>query len=416
MFQPIRAQNYINGNVEKGASLFKTNCTSCHSPDLTKKLIGPALYGVTNKRNSEWLHKWIKNNKDLIKRGDKDAISIYKEYGKIDMNPFPQLSDKDIDDILSFIKNTPSHHKEKLSVEKTSEIQPRETLIRLVILGFSVLSVILLLLLLRIYTLVRIIDEESHDRKKKIPIGILEKYRFIGYILIGVFFLSSIFVIWDFLMNIDVNKGYQPNQPIYFSHKIHSNINQIDCQYCHSSAKYGKVSGIPSANICMNCHVSITEYNGDYIENGKDKIFYTKEIQKIYKAIGWDPNTRTYSNETHPIKWIRIHNMPDFVYFDHSQHVVAGEETIKKSQNVDVVCKACHGEVQDMDKVKMVNDFTMGWCINCHRTTEVNMDNKYYVEYFNKLHEKLKKQYNGKNPVKVTVDSVGGIECGKCHY
>lgn len=228
-------------------------------------------------------------------------------------------------------------------------------------------------------------------------------------------FLISLFNVWDFLMNIDVNKGYKPKQPIYFSHKIHSNINNIDCQYCHSSAKYGKMAGIPTANICMNCHMSITEYKGDYIESGKNKNFYTKEIEKIYHSIGWDPNTRKYSGETYPIRWVRIHNMPDFVYFDHSQHVITGEKAIKKVKNVDIVCKTCHGEVQEMDEVEMANDFTMAWCINCHRTIEVNMDNKYYTEHFNNIHNNLKKKYNKEN-INLTVNSIGGIECAKCHY
>lgn len=207
-------------------------------------------------------------------------------------------------------------------------------------------------------------------------------------------------------MNIDINKGYQPNQPIYFSHKIHSGINKINCHYCHSSAKYGKISGIPSANICMNCHLSIMEYQGKYIENGKNKVFYTGEIKKIYQAVGWNSEIRTYSGRIQPIRWIRIHNMPDFVSFNHSQHIIVGEDVIKTSKNVDFVCKACHGDVKKMDKIKMVNEFTMGWCINCHRSTIVNFKNKYYFTYFNELHK----------TIKMTVDAVGGIECAKCHY
>lgn len=425
-FQTLRAQDEIKGNPENGAALYKTNCTACHATDLTKKLIGPALSGVTEKRSREWLHKWIKNNKALRESGDKDALAIYEEYGKVEMNLFPQLSETDIDDILAFIKNPPAPKEEKISSETTAKNQQdpsSETYTKLILLGFAVLSVILLLILIKIYTLIRVLNAKTLDEYKasgkKISINlpeILEKYRALGYSLIGLFFLLSLFGLWDFLMNIDVNKGYQPDQPIYFSHKIHAGINKIDCQYCHSSAKYGKVSGIPSANVCMNCHLIIDEYKGDYIEEGKDKAFYTSEIQKIYKAIGWDPSTRTYSGKTQPIQWTRIHNMQDFVYFNHSQHVVAGEEAIKKAKNVDVVCKACHGEVQEMDKVKMANDFTMGWCISCHRTTEVDMNNKYYTEYFNELHEKLKKHHGGKANLKITVDAVGGIECAKCHY
>lgn len=210
-------------------------------------------------------------------------------------------------------------------------------------------------------------------------------------------------------MNIDVNKGYQPIQPIHFSHKIHTGINKIDCKYCHSSSQYGKVAGIPSVNLCMNCHNTITEYNGNYIAKNKNKEFYTKEIQKIYKAIGWNPKTREYYDNIEPIQWIRIHNMPDFVYFDHSQHVIIAEEIIKKHKSVDIVCKACHGEVEKMDEIFMANDFTMKWCISCHRTIEI-VNNTYNINYFKEL---INKQIQNKKP---NVSNIGGIDCGKCHY
>lgn len=216
-------------------------------------------------------------------------------------------------------------------------------------------------------------------------------------------------------MIIDVNKGYKPKQPIHFSHKIHTGINKIDCQYCHSSSQYGKVAGIPSVNLCMNCHNTITEYNGDNDNNDKkNKEFYTKEIQKIYKAIGWNPKTKEYSDNIEPIKWIRIHNMQDFVYFDHSQHVIIAEKTIKKHKNVNSVCQACHGEVENMDEIFMANNFTMKWCISCHRTIEI-VNNSYNINYYKEL---MKKQQQNKNNNKkqVTVNTIGGLDCGKCHY
>ncbi|WP_238858478.1 cytochrome c3 family protein [Blattabacterium cuenoti] len=208
-------------------------------------------------------------------------------------------------------------------------------------------------------------------------------------------------------MKIDVNRGYKPEQPIDFSHKIHSGINKIDCQYCHSTAKYSKVSGIPSANICMNCHITINEYKGDYIEKGKNINEYNKEIQKIYHSVGWDPKNREYSKKTYPIKWVRIHNMPDFVHFDHSQHIITGKKMIQKYKKVDLICQACHGDVQNMDKVEMSNDFTMEWCISCHKNTEVNINNQYYKKYFSDFIKKEKK---------ITIDMIGGTECIKCHY
>ncbi len=244
----------------------------------------------------------------------------------------------------------------------------------------------------------------------------------IGKMILAALGIFAFYGVWNWLMWIGVYKGYKPEQPIHFSHKIHAGDNKIDCQLCHSSAKYGKVSEIPSMNVCMNCHRNISEYNGKYFEPGKDKAFYDGEIQKIYAATGWDPATQKYTGKTQPIEWTRIHNMPDFVYFNHSQHVVAGEQAIISSHNkknpdnkIDVVCKACHGKVDTMNVVQMANDFTMGWCIECHRTTEVDMSNGYNQAYFKNLHDKLKKQYPSSEG-KITVDAIGGLECGKCHY
>ncbi|WP_341658852.1 c-type cytochrome [Blattabacterium cuenoti] len=411
------------GDVENGMELFKKNCTACHSIDLRKKMIGPALHGVTEKRNRKWLHQWIKNNKSLRESGDKDALEIYKEYGNIEMNSFPQLSEKQIDDILFFIKN-PNSIKKKDNHEINHNNEDHENneeenqfLVKLIIFCFGILSLILLWILYRIQILIRLINEGetkvSTFRKKNFIINVLyktilgndKKKWYLFSCFTGFFLLFGIYETWNFLMKIDVNKGYKPEQPIYFSHKIHSGINKIDCQYCHSSAKYGKVSGIPSVNVCMNCHITIHEYNGDYLEKGKSRDEYNKEIQKIYKAIGWDPETRKYSKKIHPIQWVRIHNMPDFVYFDHSQHILTGKKSIKKLKKVNLVCNACHGEVQKMDTVEMSNDFTMEWCISCHKNVGIDKKNKYYKEYF-----------PSKTNKKITVDMIGGTECAKCHY
>ncbi|WP_341652833.1 c-type cytochrome [Blattabacterium cuenoti] len=412
------------GDVENGMELFKKNCTACHSIDLEKKMIGPALHGVTEKRNRKWLHQWIKNNKSLRESGDQDALEIYKEYGNIEMNPFPQLSEKQIDDILSFIKNPDSikkkeHHEINHNNEEDHENdkEKNQFLIKLITFCFGILSLILFWILYRIQILIRLINKGetkvSTFRKKNFIINVLykkvlgndKKKWYLFSCFTGFFLLFGIYETWNFLMKIDVNKGYKPEQPIYFSHKIHSEINKIDCQYCHSSAKYGKVSGIPSVNVCMNCHITIHEYNGDYLEKGKSRNEYNKEIQKIYKSIGWDPETRKYSKKIHPIQWIRIHNMPDFVYFDHSQHILTGEKAIKKLKKVNLVCNACHGEIQKMDTVEMSNDFTMEWCISCHKNVGIDKKNQYYKEYFPSTTNK-----------KITVDMIGGTECAKCHY
>ncbi|HZD84017.1 MAG TPA: c-type cytochrome [Candidatus Angelobacter sp.] len=406
-----KTANAENKNIENGKNLFKKNCTACHSMDLKKELIGPALSGITDRKNRNWLKKWIKNNKDLRDSGDKDAIYIYQKYGKIEMNLFPNLSDQEIDDILDFIKNPPI---KKMGIEKISftDTEKKEELRKIILLNFSVITIILFWLLIRFSVLLRIRNDNSIEeyiiQKRKSFFFWKKENRFIFYSVLGILVIYNL---WEFFINIDVNEGFQPKQPIFFSHKIHSGIQKIDCQYCHSNAKYGKISGIPAANVCMNCHLSITEYNGNYLPQKKDKAFFDKEIQKIYKIVGWNPKTREFSGKMQSIEWIRVHNMQDFVYFNHSQHVVSGRKTIQKYKKVDIICKACHGQVQIMDEIKMSNDFTMGWCINCHRSTEIDMNNFYYTKYFKKLHKKLKNKHN-----KITVASVGGIECKSCHY
>ena len=211
---------------------------------------------------------------------------------------------------------------------------------------------------------------------------------FIGLVVVIVVFKFT----YDGLMGVGVTTNYAPAQPIAFSHKVHAGMNGVDCNYCHTSARKSKHSGIPSANVCMNCHT--------YINEGS--IAGKKEIQKIYDAIGFDPTTRTYIEgyEQKPIEWVRIHNLPDHAYFNHSQHVVAGG----------LECQECHGPVEDMDVLYQYSELTMDWCIDCHRDTEVQMEgNNYYTH----LHEQLKEKYKGE---KITVDKIGGLECAKCHY
>jgi hypothetical protein len=216
--------------------------------------------------------------------------------------------------------------------------------------------------------------------------------------------LIGIYLLFGTLFSVGIDQGYQPIQPIAFSHKIHSGENKIDCQYCHSSAKHSKHSGIPSVNVCMNCHMAIAEVaEGTEIEwngqiYGKERL--DGEIAKVYDAAGWDPEALEYSGEEKPVKWIRIHNLPDFVYYNHAQHVkVAG-----------LKCQQCHGPVEEMDEMYQYSPLTMGWCINCHRETNVDLKGN---EYYAKIHEELATKYGVE---KVTIAQLGGLECGKCHY
>ena len=422
----IYAQD-LKGDAKKGEALFKTNCSACHALD--KQLVGPALGGVVDRLKTEqnlgvdWFQKWIRDNKALRASGDKYANEVFEKFKKVEMTQFPSLSDQDVADILEYTTNPPKVEPAAEDAANSPEAQKaaQEEKNQSIIILVSLVSIagLLLWILFRLSQLVKLQRKSGEisdlDATRIHSLGeFYNKYQTLGKTVMGLLAVLALYGIWNWLMWVGVYKGYQPEQPIYFSHKIHAGENKIDCQLCHSSAKYGKVSEIPSVNVCMNCHKGIAEYKGKYIEEGKDRAFYTAEIKKIYEAAGWDEGSQSYTGKIKPIEWVRIHNMPDFVYFNHSQHVVAGEQTIMKAKKVDVVCKACHGQVQEMDKVQMANNFTMGWCIECHRTTEVDMTNGYNKEYYQKLHDKLKKQYGGET--KMTVDAIGGLECGKCHY
>lgn len=193
---------------------------------------------------------------------------------------------------------------------------------------------------------------------------------------------------------VGVQQSYSPTQPINFSHKLHAGNLEIDCKYCHTTVESSKQASIPSANTCMNCHKYVTlrdKYDGNV----------SPEISKIYSAIGWDAENNAYipSYKQKPIEWVRIHNLPDLAYFNHSQHVKVGK----------LECQTCHGPIQEMDKVYQFSSLQMNWCINCHKEKGIDVaNNKYYED----LHKRLKLE--GKTAY--TVADNGGLECGKCHY
>ena len=393
-------------DIAKGKSLFNANCASCHK--LNKKLIGPALKGVSAKYEKEWLYSWIKNSAAMIKSGDERAVAIYEEYNKVAMNSFTQLSNEDIDNILAYTDYVPPKPELPVSGAPVGEnvgSSPVNDIV-LVLLSFILIVLIVLLLLIN-KTLKNLIPESDNLDKnkiesKRIPIWkAFVQNQFLVLVSVVVLLLSSAYFAYGYMLQIGVDQGYMPIQPIHYSHKIHSGDNQIECQYCHSSAKKSKHSGIPSLNVCMNCHENIADYNGEEdLEKGYTKDFYTNEIKKLYKAVGWDENSQSYTGDVEPVKWVRIHNLPDFVYFNHAQHVtVAG-----------IDCQKCHGPVEEMEILYQHSPLTMGWCINCHRETNIKVkDNEYYT----KIHEELSKKYGVKE---LTAAQMGGLECGKCHY
>ena len=402
------AVNAQEPDIQKGKSLFNANCAACHK--LKKRAVGPALAGVSAKYDKEWLYSWIKNSTAMVKSGDAQAVAIYEEYNGSVMTSFPQLSNVDIDNILAYTDYTPPPSPTAIAM---TNVPPNDSggssftndLILLVLM--LVLAALVTMLFLVNKTLNKIaaangVEIIRKEKRNRTPLWkAYVQNSFLVFVSVILLLLSSAYVGYSYLMQVGIDQGYMPIQPIHYSHKIHSGDNQIECKYCHSSARVSKHSGIPSLNVCMNCHMNIAEYNGDEdLEKGYTKDFYTNEIKKLYKAVGWDESTQSYTGETQPVKWVRIHNLPDFVYFNHAQHVsVAG-----------IDCQKCHGPVEEMEIMYQHSSLTMGWCINCHRETNVNVkDNGYYT----KIHEELSKKYGVD---KLTVAQMGGLECGKCHY
>ena len=393
--------------VQAGKKLFNANCAACHK--LNKRAVGPALKGVSAKYDKEWLYSWIKNSTAMVKSGDAQAVAIYEEYNKSVMTSFPQLSNEDIDNILAYTDFTPPAPVAAVSVSSAQTVNSSagvsNTIILLALTLVFVILVIMLFLVQR--TLLRIaklsgVEIKFEKKPKRTPIWkAFIQNQFLVTTSVILLLLSSAYFVYGYLMQIGVDQGYMPLQPIHYSHKIHAGANQIECKYCHSSARVSKHSGIPSLNVCMNCHQNIAEYNGEEdFENGYTKDFYTKEIKKLYAAVGWDEENQRYTGDTQPVKWVRIHNLPDFVYFNHAQHVEVGE----------IECQKCHGPVEEMEIMYQHSSLTMGWCINCHRETNVKTESN---EYYAKIHEALSKKYGVE---KLTVAQMGGLECGKCHY
>jgi mono/diheme cytochrome c family protein len=393
-------------DIQKGKALFNANCAACHK--LKKRAVGPALAGVSAKYDKEWLYSWIKNSTAMVKSGDAQAVAIYEEYNGSVMTSFPQLSNEDIDNILAYTDYTPPAPAAG-AMPAAAPVQTESSLTNDLILAvlLLVLAALVTMLFLVNKTLRKIaaangVELAQKEKVKRTPLWkAYVQNPFLVFVTVVFLLLSSAYVGYSYLMQIGVDQGYMPIQPIHYSHKIHAGDNQIECKYCHSSARVSKHSGIPSLNVCMNCHMNIAEYNGEEdLEKGYTKEFYTNEIKKLYKAVGWDEQTQSYTGETQPVKWVRIHNLPDFVYFNHAQHVsVAGIE-----------CQKCHGPVEEMEILYQHSSLTMGWCINCHRETNVNVkDNAYYT----KIHEELSKKYGVE---KLTAAQMGGLECGKCHY
>jgi mono/diheme cytochrome c family protein len=394
-------------DAAKGKEIFNANCAACHKLDA--KATGPALRNVAAKYDKEWLYKWVKNSGELIKSGDAQAVKVFEENNKVAMTAFPQLSNEDIDNILAYTSEpAPAVAAPVPGAPVAGNDAANESGVsNNVILGALSLVMLMLVVMLILVNnmLTKIAGAKGIEivKKNRSLMGLFNAYaknQFLVLVSAILFLLVSAYFAYGYLMQIGVDQDYEPVQPIHYSHRIHAGDNGIDCKYCHSSARVSKHAGIPSLNVCMNCHKNISEVAETTATEEHSKAFYDAQIAKLYDAVGWDKSAQKYTGKTKPVKWVRIHNLPDHVYFNHSQHVtVAGVE-----------CQTCHGPVEEYELQKQFAPLTMGWCINCHRETNVKVEDN---AYYKKIHEELSKKYGVSQ---LTAAQMGGLECGKCHY
>ena len=415
--------------VAQGEALFKSKCATCHQP--LKNSTGPKLYQVRDKWASGGakegsIYTWV-NNWQTAAASDPYAADVSK-WSPTAMSAFPDLKKEEIDAIFDWVDTqqeasaTGAPNGEENPLTPTDVEEEGSLSWVWIVMGVVFLTIILAVGGVR--RQLKVVTSENPDAQEKLTYS--EEFRSWAWknrLYVGIasliIVLAVIVTLFQSLYRINVVEGYQPSQPIAFPHDRHAGVNGIDCKYCHNSVTKSKSAGIPSVNVCMNCHKQI---------NGEGKPF-AGEIKKIYDAAGWDVSSGAgkYTGKTKPIVWNKVHVLPDHVYFNHSQHVGVGG----------IDCKHCHGDMTTMNetvKVQPVEELnkiegnikltkptlTMGWCIECHGAKDValgNGKNAYYDEIHRRLMNNDKNLYRKYlKDGKVSVSELGGWECAKCHY
>ena len=373
-----------DGDVAKGETLYKNNCAQCHAVT-AEKIVGPGLKDIDKRRDYAWLKKWINNPMGVIGSGDKYANDLYNAYNKTQMTAFANFGDPEVKAVLAYIKSAdvPAVVVGGPAVATAATETGGGKFVNTILVALLVIMGLVLVALLGILKLLNKLSgnesavgtETSFVENLQASFKNIASNKTVRSAIVWVFILLASKATFDGMYGIGVHQGYAPKQPINFSHKLHAGEMKINCAYCHTGVYKGKQSGIPSANICMNCHNAIKRES--------------PEIQKIYTAI----------ENNKPIEWVRVHNLPDLAYFNHAQHTNVGG----------LECKNCHGEIEKMEVVQQRSTLTMGWCIDCHRKSEVNgKDNGYYT--------KLMEAHSLVSKGAMKVQDNGGLECAKCHY
>ncbi|MFW5761125.1 MAG: c-type cytochrome, partial [Cyclobacteriaceae bacterium] len=306
--------------IAEGRTLYQNNCTQCH--EIHTGSVGPALANVNERRSTEWLINFIRNSQKVIQSGDDYAVQLYNEYNQTVMPPH-DFSDQEILNILAWIQQESElpAEEEAADAEDTTEgvgAAPASPYVNIILIGILVVLVLILVVLaLIISVLTKYLSQRDdipeEDKKEiKVPKADIKKTLTSKPVLfLAVFIFAAIAgkVVIDSLYTVGVYTGYAPDQPVWFSHKIHAGQYEIECNYCHTSVYESQSANIPSVNICMNCH---NPDKGGIVEG---TVTGTTQLNKVIEA---------YQNNV-PIEWVRVHNLPDLAYFNHAQHTnVAG--------------------------------------------------------------------------------------------
>ncbi len=394
----------------EGEALFKANCASCHK--INKDFTGPALQGWKDRVPAgDWIYKWISNSAEL-RETEPYAKALFAKWNKTQMTAFGSgLKKDDVDAIMKYVDD----YKPPVIGDPSKPPVSDDSLL------YGILTLVLALIafiLLQVNSNLRKLSDEKEGVVQPEPVPFYKNKSYLMTAILLLFAVGGYYTI-NGAIGMGRQQNYQPEQPIYYSHQVHAGTNQISCLYCHGGAQDSKQASIPSVNVCMNCHMAINKYEGpDKLvrENGT-AVDGTAEIQKLYSYAGWNSATKKYNADNNgdgipdgakPIEWVKVHNLPDHVYFNHSQHIKVGKQN----------CQTCHGNIQQMPEVYQFADLSMGWCINCHRETKVDFydkENKTGNKFYS-IYEKFHKDLKSHKMDSVTVENIGGTECQKCHY
>ena len=414
-------------NAQDGKTIFQNKCASCHIMG-NDGGTGPNLQGVLGRWGGDEarLKKWILNWDKLVKSGDPHAAEVAASRPAVMQIFEGALTDADLDAVIKWTDSWAPPTPPTTTTDTGKEPSGRGGVIFGVI---SLIMAIIAIILMQVNSNLKKLSDDSEGIQRPEPVPFFRNKVYIAMFAVVAFVVGGFYVTRG-AIDLQRQKKYQPEQPIYYSHKVHAGINQINCLYCHGAAQDSKHAAIPSVNVCMNCHKSISSYADTspklFREDGSE-VNGTREIEKLYSYAGFDPkNSAAWDpSKAKPIPWVKIHNLPDHVYFNHSQHIKAGK----------VQCQTCHGEITEMGEVYQFSELSMGWCINCHRQTKVDFykvdsagrstGNKFYSVYDKFLtpdtvwtdatRKKIKEIHKAQLD-SVTVYNIGGLECQKCHY